>query len=65
MARVWNKSVTVGSATTLDELRNACVHHFRERRICLGLLEDEDEQNKHTFLVSQTPGRQFNSKVLA
>ena len=55
MARVWNKSETVGKASTLAELKNACIHHFRERRLCLGLLEDEDEQSKHSFLISQTP----------
>ena len=55
MARIWNRSVVVGKATTVLDIKNACISHFAERRVCLGLLEDGHEQNKHKFLISQTP----------
>ena len=51
MTRVWNKNVVVGKVTSLAEITHACINHFRPRRLCLGLLENTHEQNKHKFLI--------------
>ena len=55
LARIWNKTVQRGKAGSAEELDEACTHHFRERRLCLGLFEDEGEQAGLRFLTSQTP----------
>ena len=55
MARLWNKTVEAGKVSTLSDLINTCTHHFRTRRLCLGLFEDAHKQSKQEFLVSQTP----------
>ena len=55
MARLWNKTVEAGKVSTLSDLINTCIHHFRTRKLCLGLFEDAHEQSKQEFLVSQTP----------
>ena len=55
MARLWNKTVQTGKVITQSDLINVCIHHFRERRLCLGLFENVSEQSKQDFLVSQTP----------
>ena len=55
MARMWNKTVNAGNATSLEEFEEACKRHFRGRRLCLGCPESEEEEQTHSFLLSQTP----------
>ena len=55
MARMWNKTVNVGNTTSLEEFEDACKRHFRGRRLCLGCPESEEEEQTHSFLLSQTP----------
>ena len=55
MSRIWNQTVKYGNVTTVSELANACTRHFKDRRLCLGLFENEHEHYKHQFLISQTP----------
>ena len=55
MARMWDKTVNAGSATSLEEFAEACRSHFRGRRLCLGCPESEEEGQTHSFLLSQTP----------
>ena len=55
MARMWDKTVNAGSATSLEDFAEACRSHFRGRRLCLGCPESEEEELTHSFLLSQTP----------
>ena len=55
LARIWSKTVQRGKAGSVEELDEACTQHFRERRLCLGLFEEEGEQVGLKFLTSQTP----------
>ena len=55
LARIWNKTVRSGNAGSVEELDEACAHHFRERRLCLGLFEDEGDHAGVQFLTWQTP----------
>ena len=55
LARLWNKTVASGRATTLDELSEVCEGHFSQGKLCLGCPESEEEQMQHHYLVSQSP----------
>ena len=63
MARVWNTTVSTGSATTLKEFQDVCRDHFSERRLCLGLLEDEAALENRSVVISQTPLPRIMSKT--
>ena len=55
MARIWNSTVATGITTTPREFHDVCQDHFTERRLCLGLLEEESASDRHSILISQTP----------
>lgn len=56
VARIWNQTVTRGSAVLLEEFVEACETFFaRNERPCLGLPEAEDCHHSQDFLISQTP----------
>ena len=63
MARIWNCTVTTGNASTLKEFADVCRDHFSERRLCLGLLEDEAGMENRGILISQTPLPRIMSKT--
>ena len=63
MARVWNTTVGTGSVTTLKEFQDICRDHFSERRLCLGLLEDEAALENRSVVISQTPLPRIMSKT--
>ena len=63
MARIWNSTVNTGSASTLNEFAEVCRDHFSERRLCLGLLEDEAASENRAVLISQTPLPRIMSKT--
>ena len=56
IARVWNQTVSTGSAAGLESFVEACENHFSRGRPCLGCPEeDEGESAMQDFVVSQTP----------
>lgn len=57
LTRIWNQTVTRGSAVLLEEFVEACETFFaRNERPCLGLPEAEDCHNtSRDFVISQTP----------
>ena len=44
LERIWNKTVSTGRVTSQEEFEKVCIRHFRDRRLCLGVFEDEEEQ---------------------
>ena len=67
LARVWNRTVRRGRAGSAAQLGEACARHFRERRLCLGLVEEREgeQQAGLEFLNSQTPvPRKISRKCL-
>ena len=63
MARIWNCTVTTGNALSLKEFADVCRDHFSERRLCLGLLEDEAALENRGILITQTPLPRIMSKT--
>ena len=53
MARLWDRTVTSGRATSLQQFTDACKNHFSKGRLCLGYPAAMSEPDK--ILVSQTP----------
>ena len=53
MARTWERTVTSGHATSLQQFTDACKSHFKKGRLCLGYPDSKSEADK--VLVSQTP----------
>ena len=63
MARIWNSTVGTGSAGSFGEFQELCRDHFGEKRLCLGLLEEESAAERHSILISQTPVPRIMSKT--
>ena len=63
MARIWNSTVSRGTAGTFREFHDLCREHFGEKRLCLGLLEEEAAAERHSILISQTPIPRIVSKT--
>ena len=63
-ARVWNQTVTVGRALTIEEFGAACKNLFCNGRLCLGLPDDKGlGEGEHTeFTISYTPFRRIFSR---
>ena len=64
-ARIWNKTVVSGEATSEEEISQACSTFFSQGRPCLGCPVDDSKDNSTTndFIISQTPIRRKYSNA--
>ena len=63
MARIWSSTVSTGNADSYDKFQDLCRDHFGEKRLCLGLLEEDSAAERHSILISQTPVPRIVSKT--
>ena len=54
VTRIWNQSVSRGSAVKVEQLAEACESHFMSGKPCIGVPQVNDDLSEE-FLISQTP----------
>ena len=65
IARIWNQTTTVGTASTLEQFMEACQDLFGQGRPCVGCIQEEedDQATPQDYLISHTPVRRRVSKA--
>lgn len=61
-ARVWNQTISMGKALTVEELAAACRNLFRQGRPCLGKLQGELQGEESEVFISYTPFQRIVSR---
>lgn len=54
-ARMWSKTVNIGTVKDLNQFYEVCHRHFKREKLCLGCPYNGEEEKAQSYLVSHSP----------